>query len=86
MSSCRGRVKRFVKWADQHGAPIALSYKSQYTYKTLVGGTITILSRLGMLAYFLVLVNNIINKDKTVTYKSVFKSANNDIQNYPITG
>ena len=45
----------------------------------------TIISRLGILAYFFVLVSSIVNREKTVQMSFVSKSATQDVQKYPIT-
>ena len=65
------RLARYLEYIDYHGHPISLSYKNRTTYQTTFGGVITLLSRLGILAYFLVLVNLIVNRQKTVSNKSI---------------
>lgn len=63
---------------DLTGAPVSLTYKNHNTYKTVLGGWITILSWLAVLTYFLVLLNKILLMTSTVTIKSVHKGANID--------
>jgi hypothetical protein len=48
----------------------------------MIGGILTVLSRFGMVIFFLMLISQVIDKKKTVTFKSVYKSAINDKQVY----
>jgi hypothetical protein len=67
-----------LKRLDFNGAPITLTYKNRNSYQTPIGGVVTIISRLGIFAFFLVLIFNIVNKEKKVVYKSIHKGANLD--------
>lgn len=69
-------IKSIIKSFDFHGAPVSLTYKGGATHKSFTGGIITILSRLGILAFFLSMINDVINKTKSVTMKEVFMSPN----------
>lgn len=50
--SCTHITKRFIKRLDIFGAPINLTYKKRTTYKSLLGGIVTLLSRIILFAYF----------------------------------
>jgi hypothetical protein len=68
-------IKNFIKMLDSHGAHIDLHYKKKHTYQTLAGGLCTILSWIGITAFFLVLVANVVNHDKKVSFKYVHREA-----------
>lgn len=59
---------------------MSLTYKAKPTFQTSLGGAVAILGKLGVLAYFLSLVNSITNKEKATIFKNVFKGANNNNQ------
>ena len=73
-------LKNLIKNADLTGAPVSLGYKNSNSHKSVLGGLVTILSRLGILAFFLALVRDIYYQEKIVTIKSVHKDANRDNQ------
>jgi hypothetical protein len=54
--------KKKIKAIDQHGAPVALNYDGRVTHRSVVGGVVTILSRIGILGFFLSLVNDVVSK------------------------
>jgi hypothetical protein len=78
------KVRHLLKKIDYHGHPIGLTYKNERTFKTSIGGVVTLISRLGIFIFFSFLIKNIINKQKAVTTKPVFKSAVNDHQSYSL--
>lgn len=50
-----------------------------------MGGIITILSRIGILAFFLFLAKDVFERNSVVTSKSVYKSANDNNQTYDLS-
>jgi hypothetical protein len=56
------------------------TYKNNQTFKTTIGGIITLLSRFGIFIFFLILVFKIINKEMKVTFKQKFMSPSNSEQ------
>jgi len=47
------KLKQFLKAIDSFGQPIHLVYKGGATYRTALGGLLTILYFVAILAYFL---------------------------------
>lgn len=56
--NCKRRIKAF----DQHGAPVGLTFDGKVTHKSVIGGIVTLLSRIGILGFFLSLVNDVVSK------------------------
>ena len=75
----------FVKRSDIYGTQVSFHYNNSATVKSFVEGFFTLASRLGILAFFFVMLNNVINKDKTVSFKSVNKSLLKDKTIYNLT-
>ena len=44
-------LKKTIRGFDIYGSPIQLTYKKETTFKSLLGGVVTLLTRLGILAY-----------------------------------
>ena len=61
------KLNKYLKKCDLHGDEISLTYNRQTSFQTSMGGILTIVSRLGILIYFLVIVGNIANRDSTIT-------------------
>ena len=58
---------------DAYGHPINLTYKNDTTYKSLLGGAATILTRIGIFAFFLVELMNVINKKDSIRTSSIVR-------------
>ena len=54
-----------LKKADYFGAPISLNFKGETTFKTSIGGALSIIILLGLLAYTGFLMSVMINRDNT---------------------
>eukprot|EP00347_Sterkiella_histriomuscorum_P011955 403370457 len=76
-SSLLRRLRKLIKNADLYGQPITLLYKGRATYQTVFGGVITIISRLGIFVFLLILANSLINRESKVTYKSEYSTLYN---------
>eukprot|EP00347_Sterkiella_histriomuscorum_P007133 403350137 len=77
MARIFGSIRKIIKNADLYGYPIGLQYKRKSSYQTVFGGAVTILSRLGILIFLLVLANNIINRQRKVTSKQKYSNLYN---------
>jgi len=76
MSITGKRFKNLIKSFDHPGAQVSLIFKKQPKFQTTLGGVISIFAMLGVLGYFLSLANNIHNKEKVTTFKTMYKGAN----------
>lgn len=52
-STALQKFKRGVTKIDIYGAPISLTYNKETTFKSLLGGIITIIQRVAVFAYLL---------------------------------
>ncbi len=57
------RITGALRAIDLYGHPINLTYKGETTYKSLVGAFFTIITRIGILTFFVLEIINVINKD-----------------------
>jgi hypothetical protein len=53
---------KFARDRDIFGHPIALTYKGNSTYKTVLGGTLTIIAGFAILSYFVVAALSVVNR------------------------
>jgi hypothetical protein len=58
----RSTIAKFARDRDTFGHPIALTYKGNSTYKTVLGGTLTIIAGFAIFSYFLVAALSVINR------------------------
>lgn len=58
-NSAEGRLQSFLTRIDVFGYPISLTYKKESTFKSSIGGFMTILSRVVILLYFGLQINDI---------------------------
>eukprot|EP00347_Sterkiella_histriomuscorum_P018344 403345864 len=63
-------IQRWVKKQDNFGHPITLSYKDSSTFKSVFGGIVTLLTRIGLLVYFTTAVVNVLNRSKFMITKT----------------
>ena len=68
------KLYQLIKSVDLYGDQVTFHYKNSSTVKSFIGGFFTILSRLGILAFLLVLLQSVINMDSVVTFKTVNRS------------
>ena len=62
------RAKMIIKDCDTYGVPIQFQFKNESQYKSVLGGSLTILAFLGILVYFLILLQQVITRQNyTVT-------------------
>ena len=57
-------LKKYIKGQDKFGKPITLTFKSKSSIQTLIGGLFSILTKLGIVAFFCVLMNQVIEKSE----------------------
>ena len=60
------KLLRIIRSIDSYGHPISLTYKNESTFKSLLGGVFTILTRLCVFAFLLSEILDVINKKSTV--------------------
>lgn len=58
-------IKNFIKNADRYGRSINLMFKGHDTYKSFTGGFITLVARILILIYFIVLLSDVYHRDNT---------------------
>ena len=51
---------------DAYGHQINLTYKNDSSFKTTFGGLVTILTRLGIFAYFILEMNTVFQRKSTI--------------------
>ena len=59
-SSAANSFLNFVRSLDMYGHPVTLTFKKDSTYKSVLGGTVSILSFIGVVIYFLILLQALI--------------------------
>ena len=66
--------------------PISLSFKNNYLYKTLIGATLTIVGAILILVYFIIKLNQIVNKSLFTIISNEFQDRQGqiDFSNIPI--
>ena len=60
--SYQKKLYNWMKRADAHGHNIGLTYNNKHASQSFIGGIITLISRLGIIVYFMVLVSFIVKK------------------------
>ena len=65
-----GQFKNYITQLDGYGVPISMTYNNQVTFKTFIGGIMTIISRIAILAYFLYQFRDLANHKKVITKKT----------------
>ncbi len=56
----------FIKSLDLYGYPVGLSFEGSSKYKSVLGGVLSLVSTLTILAYFAVCIMNVVNKTPTI--------------------
>ena len=59
----KNKIISFVRNYDGYGHPINLNYRRSQQYKTLTVGAITHSAHWGIMAYFLILLSQVISKE-----------------------
>jgi len=72
----------FIKSMDMYGHPIILTYKNSSTFKSFIGGILTILTRLAILVYFVAQIVSVIQKQCTITVLDNYIDTGNDNTSY----
>ena len=73
---------RFFRSLDKYGHPIALTYKGDASYKTLIGGLLTIATRIGVIAFLMIEIMSVISKTSTITNSEVINNVAIDKNEY----
>jgi hypothetical protein len=64
------RIKSIIKGIDAYGTPVSLTYKNSTSFKSVLGGTATIMGKLCALVYFLVKLMAVFKRDITMENSS----------------
>ena len=81
----KNACKNYLKSFDLFGIPISLKYKGEDTFKTPIGGIVSIISYLSVLAFVLFDLNAVIARESTVKVKSVLKDVTDYNEVYNLT-
>ena len=67
------RLNSLLRTQDNYGHPINLTYKSDTTYKSTLGGVLSLIAKIGMIIFFIVELKNVFSKQfrLTVTEKLI---------------
>jgi hypothetical protein len=60
------RISKIFKFFDIHGAPISLTFNKKAQHKSVIGGMITLTGFTGLLIYFLILLQKVVNRETTI--------------------
>eukprot|EP00347_Sterkiella_histriomuscorum_P014184 403361841 len=70
----KSKILEKIRNLDSYGHPISLSYKDSSTYKSVFGGIFTLIARIGLLAYFLVDISQVFQKQRyQITLSTTFR-------------
>ncbi len=69
---------------DSYGHPINLTYEGETTYKSFIGGLLTILTRVAILSYLISELLQVLDKKSTVEVSEFKQNAALDPNNYSI--
>ncbi len=59
------KISQFMKKIDVFALDINFKYNRKYKFKTVLGGLITLLATIGIMSFLLVLVRQILRKEKS---------------------
>ena len=83
-SNCQ-KVNRIIKDMDIVGVPVSLTYKNDTHFKSLPGGIMTIVIRLGIIAYFVQQLILLFSNNSTITNTYFRRDFNTDQTVYNLT-
>eukprot|EP00347_Sterkiella_histriomuscorum_P013103 403366005 len=67
------KIKSWIRTIDMYGAPLTLRYKSNEKYKTILGGGVTLLSRILILSFFIYSLLDVYEQKNNIVKKTLFK-------------
>ena len=59
-------MKKKVKGADRFALPISLNFKGESSFKTITGGTVSVVILMMLLGYSLLLLKQMINRENSI--------------------
>lgn len=65
-------LRKFLRGKDQFGVPLSFTHNNDKSFKTVLGGVVTIASVVGLLVYFALLVNSALNKQRSTLVNSEY--------------
>ena len=74
-----------VKSLDSFGKPLGFSYKDKETFTTIVGGVVTIISKLLLLAYICLGLKDVYLKKNNIINKTLYKDLAVDLNGVYLT-
>mmetsp|Transcript_40984 Transcript_40984/g.30146 ORF Transcript_40984/g.30146 Transcript_40984/m.30146 type:complete len:85 (+) Transcript_40984:3-257(+) len=77
MKLCRSQLLENLKLIDAYGQPLTFSFKGEHYYKTRLGGFLTVLSGLAVLAYFFMQLSKILQYQNVTRESSQFLTTGN---------
>ena len=69
---------KFLELCDYSGKPMNFTYNGHQTFHSRVGGVMTILTRVALLAYVLYSLKDVIAQKNTITSKNTYKDISMD--------
>ncbi|CDW88841.1 UNKNOWN [Stylonychia lemnae] len=79
MKSC---LLNCIKQQDMYGRPITLTYQKSQTFKSVIGGIFTLITRLSILVFFLLELANVLRKQSTIKNSNYIRDLANDLTEY----
>lgn len=79
------KLSRFITYLDSNGQPITFTYKGNSAYKSFLGGVISILVKMGVIAFFCVQMQKLAERVNSITFKTTYISNTDESQEYNLT-
>eukprot|EP00347_Sterkiella_histriomuscorum_P022016 403331978 len=81
-SSIAKKLKNLITQIDAYGHPIGLTYQDKRTFKSALGGGVTVLARLGILVFLIIEIIGVINKQSILKTTSLTRNLTIDETEY----
>ena len=78
MSTQSSKFEKFLEIFDYSGKQMNLTYKGHQTFHSVIGGVMTILTRLAILSYVLYSLKDVITQKNTIINKNTYKDTSID--------
>ncbi len=76
-------LSRFLKFNDTTGYPVSLTYKGSHSYKSVIGGILSLMTKFLVLAYFIYQLQLVFTHDRSVLTYQLNKRDLSDIKKTP---
>jgi hypothetical protein len=84
-NSYSSKFKELITSIDSYGTPINLTYKSKTTFKSFLGGFVTIICKLVILIFLILKLKSVYDKDSTIQNYSYIRDLYRDATSYYMT-